>query len=218
MARIEDLPLLRFALPSFIASAEPESFHYAIDIGADSGDVWYDHPGHQARIVAWWNDKWQQNWPCIHVPLRIFIYNNTHSRNSWAVNYLTQRAYEEGFDYFYRINDDTVLKPNGWFISRRHMDIFGCHFPFGVGNSWSDDLIQNVYMPPYPVEWGTNVTLMRILLHVPVTHRLVIGRYEVYATVDQYRRQLALWRDQLDGWMRKALHLPPLVNTAPSHL
>ncbi len=85
MARIEDLPLLRFALPSFIASAEPESFHYAIDIGADSGDVWYDNAGHQARIVAWWNDKWQQQWgsaPCIHVSLRIFIYNNTHSRNS----------------------------------------------------------------------------------------------------------------------------------------
>ena len=119
------LPLFQYALPTFITSVEPALFRYGVSLGADAGDPWYDHAEHQAEMLSWWTRRWHQHWdqssrirfcdPDAAVPpFEILIYNNTQSRNVWAVNYATQRAYEAGYDYFYRINDDTVLYPNQW--------------------------------------------------------------------------------------------------------
>lgn len=114
--KVTELPLLRIFLPSLIRSVEPEKFDYDIGIGADQGDAWFDHPGRTAEMIQWWNSSWEEAFPEGPPPPRLWfaVYDNTASRNVWAVNYIAQRAYEEGADYFYRVNDDTELYANQW--------------------------------------------------------------------------------------------------------
>jgi hypothetical protein len=108
--RIEDLILLKHALPSIIASVEPDAALYWIAIGADAGDPWYDSTAVQDAIAAWFRARWQAQWPRVCPPrLTFHVYKNTRSRNVWSVNYMAQEGYANGVDYFYRINDDTEL-------------------------------------------------------------------------------------------------------------
>jgi hypothetical protein len=112
---IETLPLFKYALPSFIESVEPARFRYAIDIAADTGDAWYDNATRVALMLEWWRAHWAVKWPEACLPSLTFsVFANTRSRNTWAVNYVAERAYHAGADYFYRINDDTVLKVDQW--------------------------------------------------------------------------------------------------------
>jgi hypothetical protein len=110
ITRVEDLPLLKFALPSIIDSVEPDVARYWIAIAADTGDSWYDSAPAQAAIEGWFAARWEERWPGECAPTLTFhVYPNTRSRNVWAVNYAAQEGYMGGADYFYRINDDTEL-------------------------------------------------------------------------------------------------------------
>lgn len=107
---VADLPLLKFALPSIVKTVEPWRARYWVAIAADSGDPWYDNGPAQAAIAAWYEAEWAARWPGLCAPRLTFdVYNNTHSCNVRAVNYVSMRGLLEGADYFYRINDDTVL-------------------------------------------------------------------------------------------------------------
>ncbi len=113
---VRDLPLVRFALRSIIETIEPHAFDYAIYIGADAGDPWYDSAVNAAAIIAWFQSHYRITWgvgACIP-PLEFYVYNNTRSHPIWAVNYVTQLAYERGYEYSYFINDDSVLSNDGW--------------------------------------------------------------------------------------------------------
>jgi hypothetical protein len=234
IARFDLLPLFQFALPSVIATVEPDRFRYAIAIAADMGDPWYDNIGNQHVMQEWWHTHWTTHWPtACQVPFTFHIYANTRSRNTWAVNYATQRGYEEGADFFYRINDDTVLYANNWssvfvaelaamrpipylgvtgpadpyqnnevlthsFISRRHYEFYGTHFPFLLGNWWTDPWIQQLYAPPYPASFGKDARLMSIVANVSIEHKVLPARYDIKSTETQYLKQLAIDRDELE--------------------
>jgi hypothetical protein len=242
---IQQLPLVAFALSSLITSSEPTLFQYGVDVGGDSGDPYFDNLERTASITAWWRDAWMDYWgddPCLLPPLRFFVYNNTHSRNVWASNFMAQRAYEEGYDYYFRINDDTVLHNNRWssvfvatlsnmrpitnlgvtgpadsftknkllthsFVHRNHFNVHGFLFPFSLPNYFSDDWHQNVYAPPYPESFGVNASMMKIHLDIPVTHKLVTGRYEIQSTPEKYKAQLAIDRDNLRVYIEKRVKL-----------
>lgn len=114
--RLEELPLLKHALPTLATTVEPWFFTYDIIVGVDTGDPWYTTPGNLTAIGEWWARLWQATWGGQYpLPALVFhINHNTASRNVWAVNYAAQHAYEAGADYFYRINDDTELHKNNW--------------------------------------------------------------------------------------------------------
>jgi len=112
---LEALPLFQYALPSFIETVEPARFRYLVSIAADKGDPWYDDTEQQGQIQDWILTRWRAHWPvACDVTLTFHAYANTGSRPTWATNYATQVGYEMGADYFYRINDDTVLHRNSW--------------------------------------------------------------------------------------------------------
>lgn len=48
------------------------------------------------------------------IELKMFVYNDTRNRNVWAVNYITREAYLDGYDYFYRVNDDSAFHTAQW--------------------------------------------------------------------------------------------------------
>jgi hypothetical protein len=240
--RFEELPLFTFSLPSLIETVEPDRFRYAVAIAADAGDPWYDVPVLRPAMQAWWQERWTKKWRTrCAPPFTFYVYANTRSRNTWAVNYATQRGYEEGADYFYRINDDTVLHRNQWssafvaelaamrpipnlgvtgpadpylknewlthsFISRRHLEWYGTHFPFLLGNWWTDNWIQLVYSPPYPnATFGPDARLMSIVANVSVKHMVLKARYEIKATPELFQKQLAIDRIELETFVKKRL-------------
>lgn len=244
----EQLPLFQHALPSVIESIEPARYRYALAIAADRGDRWYDNADTQRRMLAWFQTQWKRHWPddaCGPPTLTFHVYANTRSRNTWAVNYVTQLGYEAGADYFYRINDDTRLLANNWssvfvhelaqmrpipglgvtgpgdafagkrllthsFVSRRHIECFGTHFPFVFGNWYSDDWIQRVYSEPYPDALGAaaEVRMMSIREDIEVHHAAIDQRYTVKATATQLERQLAIDREELHVYIAERLHEP----------
>lgn len=237
VTHFEHLPLFRHALPSLIKTAEPWKFRYDIGIGADKGDRFYDDPQQVVAMKQWWIKAWQHHWNRTEgeeVPptLWFMTYDNTQSRNVWAVNYISQRAYEQGeAHWFYRINDDTELHLNNWssafvqelqsywpipglgvtgpydalqkgkllthsFVGRLHFDVFGFHFPFTFGNSWSDTWIDEVYQNI------TNSTMHSRLAHISVRHVYVKSRYNTKGTADMYKQQLSLDRTILWSYLK----------------
>jgi len=137
--RVEDLPLIQYALASIVDTIEPELFDYGIYIAADQGDPWLDNTTHLASIRTWFENYFYDVWNSrFCVPeLEFFIYVNTHSRNTWAINYVTQIAFERGYDYFYRINDDSILSRDRW--SSQYVTVMRAMRPFpnvGVVGPW----------------------------------------------------------------------------------
>jgi hypothetical protein len=116
--QIQDLPPLKYLFPSIIDTVEPTVARYWIAVAADTGDPWYDNAGAQAEMAAWFAAEWARRWAhagnyC--APRLTFdVYDNTHSCNVRAVNYVSMRGYMEGADYFYRVNDDTILHKSNW--------------------------------------------------------------------------------------------------------
>jgi hypothetical protein len=94
-------------------------------------------------------------------------------------NILFEKAYKEGYEYFYQCGDDIIFKTKGWindsikmlesknnigltgpinnnnriltqsFVSRKHMEIFGWYFPIEIKNWCCDDWYNMVYHPKY---------------------------------------------------------------------
>jgi hypothetical protein len=110
------LPLIQHFLTSVIPSMEPAKFDYSIYVAADHDDEWLTNATHIHSIELWWEKRYRHRWgkdACVP-PLEFFAYDNTRSRNVWAVNYVSQVAYERGYDCFYRANDDTIFMEDQW--------------------------------------------------------------------------------------------------------
>jgi len=110
-----DIPLFKTFVPSFFATIEPDLFRYVIYLGIDVGDQYLDNCENQLAVrIAWRDIENKQFNGSHHIPLQFFTFANTEARNAWASNYLVQIAYSRGWDYFYRVNDDSKLLTANW--------------------------------------------------------------------------------------------------------
>ncbi len=229
---IRDLPLIKYALHSIAATIEPEKFDYAIYVGADDDDAWLANATRTVLIVQWWEVHYKSKWgaeACVP-PLEFFAYDNTRSNNVRAVNHVSQVAYERGFDFFFRINDDSVLVNKDWstkfveelarfrpipylgvtgpwdafakgrllthsFVGRLHFKAMGIHFATLFQNVFSDDWIQRLYTGPYPEAFGNETRMVSILPDVKVRHMVLPSRYDIEITVEAYRQQVGIDRN-----------------------
>jgi hypothetical protein len=66
------------------------------------------------------------------IPLHVYAYANTRHHNVWAVNYISLAAYEQGYTYFLRINDDTQLVSSRW--STAFLRTIKAHYPSDYGS------------------------------------------------------------------------------------
>lgn len=85
-------------------------FQYGVYLGYDEGDPLLDAPGAPQRLRALVAELVGGR----PVELHLYRYNDTQNRNVWAVNYITREAYLSGYDYFYRINDDSFFVTTSW--------------------------------------------------------------------------------------------------------
>ncbi len=95
-------------------------------MGYDVGDPLLDRAGAEAEVVnggpsgvrlaltacpqlrALWDGACSR--AAKRVELKLFRYNDTRHHNVWAVNYITKEAYLDGYDYFFRVNDDSEFR------------------------------------------------------------------------------------------------------------
>lgn len=172
--RLDEMLLLTSFLPSLVRTAEA-GFHFGVYLGYDVGDPLLDSPEQIEKLQKLAQEMIQSK----SISVRTFRYEDSINRNVWAVNYITRECYLDGFDYFYRVNDDSAfedlwahsltsrLRETNDFgvvgvydkqnprifthslVGRPHIEVFGYYFPFEFGNYWSDDWITFVYLPPY---------------------------------------------------------------------
>jgi hypothetical protein len=171
---LEEMLLLTSFLPSLVRTVE-SGFHFGVYLGYDADDPLLDSPEQVEKL----RKLVESIVGSASISLRSFRYEDSRNRNVWAVNYITRECYLDGYDYFYRVNDDSAfedlwahtltarLRETNDFgvvgvydkqnprifthslVGRPHIEVFGYYFPFEFGNYWSDDWITFVYMPPY---------------------------------------------------------------------
>lgn len=99
--------LVNSFFPSLAASLSPDDPPVAVYLGYDAHDPLLDRPGAESELRHLLKDV-------VGVEVRMFRYPDTQGWNVWAVNYLTEECYLDGYSYFYRVNDDTVFQEHGW--------------------------------------------------------------------------------------------------------
>ncbi len=168
---VDDLPFFKYFAPSLAATLEPARYRYSVYLGIDSGDAYLDNAVHQEAIRAKWRTLMGA---ATGVALEFFVFNNTASRNTWASNYLVNIAYARGWDYFYRVNDDSELLSPGWsskfeaaFQSMRPVPFLGTVAPKDIsydGQTLAHNCVHRMhietfgFMFPYslPNQWSDN--------------------------------------------------------------
>jgi hypothetical protein len=105
---LEQMALFETFLPSLMKTIE-DGYLYGVYLGYDVGDPLLDKPDAEKQMRELWNRQTKGS-----IELKIFKYNDTVNRNVWAVNYLTKEAYLDGYDYFFRVNDDSEFRERGW--------------------------------------------------------------------------------------------------------
>jgi hypothetical protein len=108
---IGELALLKSLLPSLLRTIE-SGYLYGVYLGIDAGDRLLDQPGAEEELRRLWDAACSKEGKKIE--LRMFVYSDTAHKNVWAVNYITKEAYLDGYDYFFRVNDDSEFKEGGW--------------------------------------------------------------------------------------------------------
>jgi len=148
---------------------------------------------------------------------------------TWAQNEAVLAAHSAGNDFFYRVNDDSVMVSPGWtekfiaalasmnppyvgvvgpdhkggkttiltydFTSRKHVEIFGFHYPRAFPTWWGDDWITLVYMPDH----------MKKLRDVSLIHRVEDIRYVVgedKAALGTLQREVDINKEKLQRWIK----------------
>ena len=192
---LADTRLYQLPLRSLSHTAETDKYTYAVYVGYDEGDPFFDTVGTLNELKAWFADV-----PMALVARRV---HNPSRKPGPVMNALSRAAYDDNCTFIYRINDDTEMVSPGWttafvrtlaafeppymgvvgptcregntailthdFVHRTHIDIFGHHYPPELTDWWLDDWITSVY--------GERNT--RKLPDVIVVHHLTTTRYEV---------------------------------------
>jgi hypothetical protein len=169
---IKDTYLYKYMLPSFCETVNLSDIVFYI--GYDYDDEIYKSEEQVNTLIN--KFKWDE---CKSIDFKFIIYQNDikkgHLSKMWNVLY--EKAYEDGFDYFYQCGDDILFKTKGWLedsisalsknddigvsgprnnniliitqalFSRKHMQIFGHLFPEEIINYYVDDWYNMVYSP-----------------------------------------------------------------------
>jgi hypothetical protein len=88
-------------LQSFSKTYEEGLFSYKIYIGYDIGDSFFDNKHHLEQIYSWSS----KHIPSVDIKTVSFV--NVYGKPGPIMNFLSKRAYIDGCEFMYRINDDT---------------------------------------------------------------------------------------------------------------
>ena len=104
---LNDTSFVKGFIPSFLHHLEPQC-RYALYLGYDINDPLLDQPGSEDSLLQAIGSRLPPN-----VELKTFRYDAIN-RNVWAVNYATEECFNDGYEYFFRVNDDSELVSATW--------------------------------------------------------------------------------------------------------
>jgi hypothetical protein len=103
--------------PSFCETADSGNFHYDFYLAFDTGDAVFSQPKLLQAFQDAFNEASKQP-PCSSLSMALHMVECRHTGHpAWAQNDAMMEAYLDGVDYFYRINDDSLLKSSGWTVA-----------------------------------------------------------------------------------------------------
>ena len=167
--KLEQMALMRFALPSLLKTMEKDRYEYELYVGVDDDDTFWNNAETQRRVHS-------AAGRALKVVFRAF----PSKKNRIPFNEIMIAAFDGGADYFVRINDDTEFVTGGWssqgvatllgydppnigvvgptcgqgntnilthdMVHRTHFVIFkNKYYPEVFDNWWVDDWITGVY-------------------------------------------------------------------------
>eukprot|EP00191_Tetraselmis_sp_GSL018_P000200 CAMPEP_0177610164 /NCGR_PEP_ID=MMETSP0419_2-20121207/19600_1 /TAXON_ID=582737 /ORGANISM="Tetraselmis sp., Strain GSL018" /LENGTH=346 /DNA_ID=CAMNT_0019105385 /DNA_START=139 /DNA_END=1179 /DNA_ORIENTATION=+ len=217
-------PLFNYLIPTLCKTMSP-GFRYSLWVAYDHDDPLLSLKGVPELMQA----AMKEMLPKCEVDFRLM--SVPYSGNpTWAQNDAVVAAHKAGADYFYRVNDDTVMVTSGWtevfvkalsemrppgvgvvgphhsggntkiltydFTSRKHVEIFGFHYPREFRSWWGDDWITLVYSPQR----------MRKIPAVKLDHKLEAVRYTVgedKAKLGILQREVDKYKSVLADWLKR---------------
>ena len=110
---INDLAYFTHLLPSFCQTASPGYF-YRFYMGFDFNDTILANPAGQVAFSKYFNSTITNE--CkgdFEVDVQ-FVQCNHSGKMAWAHNDALLAGYNDGMDYFYMVNDDTIMTSRNW--------------------------------------------------------------------------------------------------------
>jgi len=218
-------PLFNHLIPSLCKTLSP-GFKYSMWLGYDHDDPILSLPGAADLMLEAIKET---TGPGCDIDTHL-IRMEYGGNPTWAQNDAILAAHKAGADYFYRVNDDSVLASQQWtekfvsalasmnppnvgvvgpahtggntriltydFTSRKHVEIFGFHYPRAFRSWWGDDWITLVYSPGH----------MKKLPDVKLDHKLEDIRYSVgedMAKLGVLQREVDLHKATLQQYINK---------------
>lgn len=125
------MAIFSFLFPSLIRTLDC-NYKYLVVLGYDKGDPFYDTNDGMKSTIDWFDDniKNVMKKRGITVILKVVKVNNTLKKPGPVFLEMARTAYNEGADYFYRLNDDTELIDNWPSTFVKALNSLGK--PFGV--------------------------------------------------------------------------------------
>ena len=106
------LVFFKSLLPSFCATASG-GYRYAFYLGYDHDDAFFNRTTNLNIFLATFQDITTSM--CRGLALELhFVAGNYSRRPAWSQNDAMIEAYQNGAEYFYRINDDTIMASSNW--------------------------------------------------------------------------------------------------------
>jgi hypothetical protein len=191
-----------------LPSALGEQYEFWLYVLFDAGDSFYDSPARETEVLAWIDAN-------VAAPLResagvtlrpaLLRFENTMHKPGPAFNFMMRAAYDDGADYLYRINDDTMMV-GAWArtavatlrgFSPPNVGVVGPTCAEGNANIMTHDLVHRThlqifetYYPPifsdwWMDDWITHVYGERRTRKGPFRVRHMIGVQGTRYAVDQ---------------------------------
>lgn len=117
----DGLPIMSIFIPSLLKTiptkAQDPKFVYRLYLAFDEGDTFYDNPTNQKILL----DKISQMTSAYSFSVKMVKSVQTFGWTTFLWNLVYQAALDDGFDYFYQVNDDLTFMTAGW--SQKFTDV-----------------------------------------------------------------------------------------------
>jgi len=126
-------PLFTMLLPSFCKTVgnEWQSYVYRFYLAYDATDQYFNQAKNRKMFETEFNDVIEEHCPVETRSVLHLLECAYSGRPAWAQNDAMIAAYLNGADYFYRINDDTVLATANWLSS--FTNVLSSYQPRNIG-------------------------------------------------------------------------------------
>lgn len=126
-------------------------------------------------------------------------------------NYGMKRAYEMGYEYFWLMDDDTMVKPDSLSVLMRTIEECGNEFGFMSSMAlWLDNSLCEMNYHDICIEWGKEKKLLQkgILRISSATFVSFLTRREVIESVGLPIKEYFIWGDDTEYSLRISQRFP----------